>query len=68
MTALEQQRMFYAEGKKIAALNEAFTDMVRNNEITKTDLEKLIKRRPHVYGRFSGYLATLPDQDGDHAK
>lgn len=61
MTALDQKKMFYTAGKKIAALNELFTDMIRNNEITKADLEKLIEKRPHVYGRFSGYLATLPD-------
>ena len=63
MTALDQKKMFYAEGRKIADLNDLFMDMVRNNEITKTDLEKLIEKRPRVYSRFSGYLTTLPDKE-----
>lgn len=43
-------------------MNQAFLDMVncQENPMTRRDLQQLIKKRPEVYGRFSGWIDKLP--------
>ncbi len=35
-------------------------ELLRNNDITKKELEKLIEKRPEVWGKFKIYLNRLP--------
>ena len=52
-----QIQMFYEQNRKIASLNEAMLNaLYGKNPITDQELATLIKKRPHVYGRFEGYL------------
>jgi len=53
-----QLDMFYREHRRIADLNSAFLDMI-NDGMTKHELEKLIEKRPNVYGRFSSWIERL---------
>ena len=54
-----QKQMFYRTHQAIADCNALFMEMVRDG-MTRSDLEKLIARRPGLWGRFSGFLNTLP--------
>lgn len=57
---VKSQLQIYREiERKIANLNEAFMDLVREG-LTKEDLEAMIERRPELYGRFSNFLNVLP--------
>lgn len=59
MDALAQRSMFYREQRKIADGNEMFLEMVRDG-LTREELAKCIARRPALWGRFAGFLDTLP--------
>jgi hypothetical protein len=63
--SMTQSQHFELSRRKIAALNSAFMEMVncRENPLTRGDLEKLIAKRPHIYGRFSGFLDKLPKEE-----
>lgn len=56
-----QIQMFYDEQRKIADLNLAFMAMVsdKRNPLTRAELQAMIDKRPHVYGRFSHWLDIL---------
>ena len=58
-----QEDMYYAAARRSAVLNLAFLEMVQHptKPLTRTDLEALIAKRPHVYGRFAGWLRKLED-------
>jgi hypothetical protein len=54
---MNQIQKFYQEQRKIADLNMAMMEMLFGvNPITDDELKKLIEKRPHVYGRFAGYI------------
>ena len=54
---MDQKQMFYSEHRKIADLNKAMLEALYvENPITDAELSALIKKRPHVYGRFSGFI------------
>lgn len=57
-----QLEMWRDAERHAARLNEAFLELVSNptNPMTRDDLARLIARRPHTYGRFSGFLDKLP--------
>jgi hypothetical protein len=57
-----QLQMFYDAQRRAFDLNCAFIDMVqdKHNPLTRAELEKLIAKRPLVYGRFSNWLDKLP--------
>lgn len=59
---MEQYQLYQQAERKSAELNLAFVEMVQHptNPMTKADLEALIAKRPHLYGRFTGWLAKLP--------
>lgn len=61
---LTQMQQFTLAHRQIASLNDAFMDMVncKENPMSRRDLERLIAKRPQVYGRFSGFLKTLPEE------
>jgi hypothetical protein len=60
--ALTQKQMYEIAARDIACTNEDFMFLVtcEANPLVKEDLEALLAKRPHVYGRFAGYLRTLP--------
>lgn len=46
----------YAD-RKIAEANETMLELLfGENPIADDELRALIRKRPHVYGRFAGYL------------
>lgn len=47
-----QLNIYYQESHKIGARSEMMTDMIRNGDVTRQDLYRLIERRPMVYGMF----------------
>ena len=54
-----QIQMYWMAHQKSADLNIQFMGMITGtNPITKTELRRLIKMRPSLWGRFSGYLET----------
>lgn len=56
-----QARAFYEAHDNIAGGNLVMLDLLFGpNPITDDELRSLIVKRPHVYGRFSGYLGTRP--------
>ena len=56
-----QLQLFWEEHHKIAELNNGIMEMINDpvNPLTNEDLEALIKRRPYVYGKFSGLVGKL---------
>jgi len=54
-----QEQFFWEEHRKIANLNQVFMEMVKDG-MTAKELEALIEKRPHVYSRFSHWIAKLP--------
>ena len=56
-----QIQMFYEEQRKIANLDHAFMDAVKEG-LTRNELQSLIERRPQVYSRFSDWLEKLPEE------
>ena len=55
-----QIQRFHQAGRKIADLNDIFMDMVKEG-MTRSELKKLIEKRPQIYGRFSHWLSKLPN-------
>lgn len=52
-----QKQMWREADARAARLNSAMLEMLfGSNPITDDELRKLISRRPHIYGRFAGYL------------
>jgi hypothetical protein len=58
-TVVDQVQMYYNAERKSAELNQAFLFLVENG-MTRTELEKNIKRRPALWGRFSHWLDAEP--------
>ena len=56
---MNQLQMFYTEHKKIAECNELFLELAK--DMTKSELQKLIERRPSLWGKYSNWLDVLPD-------
>ena len=58
---LTQMQVYEKTSKAIADGNQTFLEMVQHptNPLTRRDLEALIARRPHVWGRFEGWLEKL---------
>lgn len=56
-----QEQMFYQAHRRIADVNMAFMELVKAGDITRSELQRLIAKRPEVYTRFSAFLATLPE-------
>jgi len=59
MSTNHQERMFYQAGKRLANGNNAFLEAAKDG-LTRQELEKLIERRPSVWGRYANWLETLP--------
>ena len=56
---MNQIQMYYAAVRRDGELNELFLELVRDG-MTRDELQKLIDKRPERYGRFSGWLESLP--------
>ena len=62
MTKQKNQYQLYWEAhRKSADLNNWIMEIINDpvNPLTNEDLAALIKKRPHVYGRFSGLVGKL---------
>jgi len=57
-----KRQLWYEAERRSAGLNAAFFELVNHptNPLTNNDLQRLIERRPEVYGRFSSYVGKLP--------
>lgn len=54
-----QMQMYYAVSFKIAECNQMFLQLVRDG-LTREELEKLIAKRPSLWGKYEGFLSRLP--------
>lgn len=59
MNAQEQIRMFYNVQQKRANITRIVLEMLRNNETTPKEIEKLIEKRPEVYGHLQVIADSL---------
>lgn len=56
-TSQTQAGMYYAAVRHTAEVNEVMLELLfGSNPITDAELRAAIAKRPHVYGRFAGYL------------
>ncbi len=64
-SGLTQQQHFELARRRLAEGNETFMELVNHptNPLTKEDLAANIKRRPSLWGRFSGWLDKLPSKN-----
>jgi len=52
-----QKDMYYMAERKTSEANQAMLALLYGpNPITDEELAKLIEKRPHIYGRFAGYI------------
>jgi hypothetical protein len=58
---MTQEQMFYTASRRSADANQGFLNLVADG-MTKQELEKNIARRPALWGRWSNWLAVLPDE------
>ncbi len=55
-----QRQMYYEAACKDMDANKLFLDMVKEG-LTARELKALIKLRPSLWGKWSGWLDKLPD-------
>lgn len=65
MDPLTQLQMWREAEMKAFNLNRAFMEMINDsvNPMTNQDLERLIAKDPDRYGRFSGFIGKLKDEE-----
>ena len=63
MNANDQLHLYYQAERRAAEANLLFLDMVQEG-MTRQTLQKLIERRP-LWGRWSNWLETLPEENSD---
>jgi len=51
--------------ERLANINKAFMDLVKENNITSTELEKLIQKRPETYGHLESWIETLRQREAN---
>lgn len=59
-----QLQMFYDASRKIGEANELFCEFVKEG-MTREQLQRLIDRRPALWGRWANFLETLPSEAVD---
>lgn len=57
---MEQEQMFRQAQKRSAIADEGFLSLVAAG-LTRAELEKLVEKRPALYGRFARWLDKLPE-------
>lgn len=62
---MTQLQHFELARRRLAEADHTFMDIVTcpGNPMTREDLETNIQRRPHVWGRYAGWLDVLPTRD-----
>jgi len=58
-----QTQLYWQAHERLANINKAFLDLVRENNITSGELEKLIQKRPELYGHLKGWIETLRQRE-----
>lgn len=61
MTKPTQYQLYYQEQRKIAEGDRAFMESMIEDPPTKSEFDKLLKKRPHIYSRHSSFRDKLPD-------
>lgn len=57
-----QRQLYYQAERKAADLNLQMLEALYGpNPITDEELQTLINKRPHIYGRFAGYIGKRDD-------
>lgn len=54
-----QQQHFYSAVENAARANKQFLEFVKNG-LKREELERLIAKRPSLWGRFKNWLPNLP--------
>lgn len=62
MVMKTQLQIFYEEQRKIGERDRFMMDLIRDNDLTNQQLERLIKHQPDRYGRYEGFIGKLPDE------
>ena len=62
-TQKTQYQLYREAQRAISDTDRLFMELISHptNPMTNKDLETLIARHPHRYGRFSGFLGKLKD-------
>lgn len=62
---ITQAQHYELSWRKLAEANAEFMELVNHstNPLTREDLETNIKRRPSLWGRYAGFLDTLPSRE-----
>jgi hypothetical protein len=62
MQTMTQIQKYYQAEYKSGQANMVMLELLYGpNPITDTELEALIAKRPHVYGKYAGYLGKRKD-------
>ncbi len=61
---MTQFQQYELARRRLADANVAFLELVNHptNPLTREDLERCIERRPGLWGRYAGFLDTLPSR------
>jgi hypothetical protein len=59
---MTQKQMYYQAVRKASECNQLFLQFVKDG-MTREQLEKLIQKRPSLWGRFSNWLERLPKEN-----
>lgn len=59
-----QLQLYWEAERRLAARNQAFMDAV-NEGMTSDELEKIIKRRPEVWGIYADWVKILKERESN---
>jgi hypothetical protein len=65
-TAAGQHFLCSAAMQKQGRADEHFMELLRAGDITSSELQKLIERRPSLWGRYQGFIAKLQQKEQHH--
>ena len=60
---ITQEQQFYKSHNRTAQINDIFMELVIDHNLTSHELEKLIEKRPEIYGQFSHWVETLKKKE-----
>jgi hypothetical protein len=58
-----QNQLYWQAHERLANIYKAFMEMVRENNITSGEIEKLIQKRPETYGHLESWIETLRERE-----
>jgi len=60
MSTPTQEQLYYQYVRRLGERDELFMELVRDG-LTRAELRRNIERRPSHWGRYAGFLKTLPE-------